>query len=258
LTEFGCVDASFANGQRDFRQVDVLFSDRFRDEFVGGVVFEYSTEKLNSLAPFPFDQYGAGNFGLGYLTPEDCDDVSIPCQFTPFPQFSVLAAKYGAVDTTAEPMMSDGEIDQQQPPSCPAQFPPLQSYAWPTSATSDRECPGTVYVTCPSVPDECVGLGVPFQPGTNLTASPGSLASASPTPGIGVTIPSSQSPAGVPTLPTASPSTGVSNKKAPSQSAKNFTTFPPTAPTDVSGSNTHGSLARALHCLIVCTLILFV
>jgi 1,3-beta-glucanosyltransferase GAS5 len=240
----------------------VLFSDRFRNEFVGGVVFEYSTEKINSLAPYPFDQYGEGNFGLGYLTPEDCDDVSIPCQFTPFPQFSVLAAKYGAVDTTAEPMMSDDvAIDQQQPPSCPVQFPPLQSYEWPTSATSDRECPGQVYINCPSVPDECDGLGIPFQPvatGTNLTASPGSLGSASPTPGIGVTIPSSQSPAGVSARPTAFPSTTRASKRAPSQPPKKFTTVPPTVPTDVSGSNTHGSLARALHCLIVCTLILFV
>jgi hypothetical protein len=144
-------------------------------------------------------------------------------------------------------------IEQQPPPACPADFPPLQSYVWSTSATPNRECPGKVYVTCPAVPDECVSLGVPVQPVANATgaglaagnntASPtkspvtGSLSSGSPTPGIGVTIPSSQGPSSFP--------------------PKKASTFPPTADAE-SGANSIGFLSRGLACLIVCALAFFV
>lgn len=171
LTEFGCVDASFEGGQRDFRQVDALFSERYRQEFVGGVVFEYNTESLNSLAPYPFNEYGEGNFGLGYFEPESCDDIDTPCRFTPFSQFNVLSAKYAAVDTSTESLVSDTP-DERPFRACPAQFPFLGSFAWPSSSLPDRECPGKVYVTCPGVPNECTGLGVPFQVEPPMTLAP--------------------------------------------------------------------------------------
>lgn len=171
LTEFGCVDASFEDGQRDFRQVDALYSARYRQEFVGGVVFEYSTESINSLAPYPFKEYGEGNFGLGYFQPESCDDIETPCQFTPFPQFSILSNKYAEVDTSSEPILSDLPIEHLYH-VCPAQFPLLGSYEWASSSMPDRECPGKVYVTCPGVPNECTGLGVPFQTTPPTSAAP--------------------------------------------------------------------------------------
>ena len=74
LTEFGCLNPSFPTidgfeAQRDFLQVEAIFSSSYAEEFNGGFVFEYSTELVlaESTSPYPFIQYGAGNFGVGYF-----------------------------------------------------------------------------------------------------------------------------------------------------------------------------------------------
>lgn len=163
LTEFGCLNPSFPDGQRDFRQVDLLFTPAYREQFVGGVVFEYNTELINSLATYPFSGYAPGNFGLGYFTPEDCDDINTNCSYVPFPQYHTLSEKYLAVDVSDEPLLSEVSEEALSPPECPDLFDPLINFDWPSAALADRSCPGPVYVTCPAVPDECTGLGVPYQ-----------------------------------------------------------------------------------------------
>lgn len=69
LTEYGCLNPTFPskdgyNSQRTFLQVKTLFSSTFRTEFIGGFIFEYSTEKIYSetTSPYPFTNYGPGKF----------------------------------------------------------------------------------------------------------------------------------------------------------------------------------------------------
>jgi len=188
------------DAQRNFLQVDTLFSERFRKQFVGGIVFEYSTELINSNSPFPFTTYGEGNFGVGYLIPDDCDDIDIPCVFAPFPQFDTLAAKYNAVDTRNELNMTEYEttFTESPPPSCPANIPALSSFTWPSDAVDDRECPGPVFVQCSAIPVECANLGIPPSP-------PVTLAPSTDTPSMSPAVGAS-SPTGKPIAKTDAPS----------------------------------------------------
>jgi hypothetical protein len=165
LTEFGCNSPSFPTidgyiAQRNFLQVDVLFSQRFRNEFAGGVVFEYSTEDINSQSKPPFTTYGDGNFGIGFFEPDDCDDIDIPCSYVPFPQFDTLAEKYAAVDTTDEPGLEDYVDIEMTLPVCPSQYPPLSSFTWASAEIEDLACPSPVFIFCPEVPAECSNLGM--------------------------------------------------------------------------------------------------
>lgn len=73
-TEFGCLNESFETiddyqAQRNFLQVEALFSPVYEEVFNGGFVFEYSTEKVYSeqMSPWPFVQYGTGNYGVGFF-----------------------------------------------------------------------------------------------------------------------------------------------------------------------------------------------
>lgn len=173
ISEFGCIDPSFPTidgyaAQRNFIDVDALFTQRYRDTFVGGLVFEYSTELENSLSPYPFVTYGNGQFGIGYFTPENCDDLTIPCVYQPFPQFETLATKYAAVDVSDEPNIDDYVITDTSHPQCPSHFPALSTLKWPSASTEDLACPNFVYVQCPNVPEECANLGI----ATILTAAP--------------------------------------------------------------------------------------
>jgi 1,3-beta-glucanosyltransferase GAS5 len=185
VSEFGCLSRSFPTidgyeGQRDFVDVDALFSSRYREEFVGGAVFEYSTELINSLSPYPFVTYGEGNYGIGYFTPEDCDEITTPCVYEPFPQFTTLATKYDAVDTSDEPNLKSYNPANLTFPTCPSLFPPLSNFTWPSASVADLSCPGIVYVECTNanVPAECSNLGI--QSLTPMTPSPAAPA-ASPT-----------------------------------------------------------------------------
>jgi hypothetical protein len=166
ITEFGCINPSFPTidgyeAQRNFNDVDALFSSRYREVFVGGAVFEYSTELLYSLSPYPFTMFGQGNYGIGYFTPEKCDDITMPCVYQPFPQFAVLATKYGAVDISDEPNLKNYDPATETLPTCPSEIPPLSTFTWPSASLDDLSCPGPVYVECPNVPTECKTLPVP-------------------------------------------------------------------------------------------------
>lgn len=152
-------------------QVDLLFTPEFREQFAGGVVFEYNTELLNSLAPYPFSEYGPGNFGVGYFSPESCDDIETNCVYNRFPQFETLSAKYGDVDVSDEASLTDAP-ETGDPPECPSDFAPVSNFEWPSASVEDRSCPGKVFVTCPAVPDECTGLGVPFEAPPTISPQP--------------------------------------------------------------------------------------
>jgi 1,3-beta-glucanosyltransferase GAS5 len=242
ISEFGCDDPSFPTidgieAQRTFLEVDAIFSQGHREEFVGGIVFEYSTELINSLSPYPFTTFGAGNFGLGYFQPENCDDIDVPCVYMPFPEFSTLAAKYAAVDTSDEPNMADYSLERSLP-ACPSEFLPLSSYSWTTSASEDLACPGIVYVTCPNVPAECSNLGVPIVPSvptqTTVTpvVAPTDGATKAPSAGAPTGAPQSTNSTKVPStsMPTTPVSTNETNspsqslRSSPQPSAANTTT----------------------------------
>jgi hypothetical protein len=166
LSEFGCTNPSFPTidgfeGQRDFLQVEALFSADYEEYFAGGIVFEFSAEKAfieeNSDASYPFREYSRFNWGLGYYTPEDCDDIDIACSFTPYPEFDTLAEKYAATSTSVS-----SDFDTYSPldldvTECPSNFPPLSSFTWESASIDDLDCVGPNYVfICPNSPPECV------------------------------------------------------------------------------------------------------
>lgn len=163
-TEFGCLNESFetigaTTAQRNFLQVDALFSPSYQEVFNGGFVFEYSTEKIYSEAPFPFTSYGPGNYGIGYFSPENCNHMDVPCEYIPFPQFDSLANRYSAVVTSGVTL--DSYVPPTQaPPACPVEIPPLDAFDWPTDSSlqeqrATRQCPAYVPVYCAGIPGEC-------------------------------------------------------------------------------------------------------
>ena len=115
-------------------------------------MFEYSTELANSYptSPYPFTSFGPQNYGVGYFSPEDCDDTAIMCTFKRFPSFGNLAAEYKAVNVSSEPSMIDFEPDQDRVKSttCPLQFPPLRSFKWKSDSIKDLQCPAVGKLSC--------------------------------------------------------------------------------------------------------------
>jgi hypothetical protein len=223
LTEFGCINPSYpAQGnyedQRTFLSVDALFSDRYREEFVGGAVFEYNTELINSQSSYPFSEYSPGNWGIGYFTPENCNDIDIPCSYVPFPQFETLASKYAAVDTSSEPTMDACTVTTTALPACPESFPLIDDFDWTdVDAEPDLECANPVYIVCDGIPSECAHLGIAMLPPTPLPTSAPVVTSA---------------PSPRPTNPPLSP-TPVPTRIAPTKSTTRqpTTTTPGTNPT---------------------------
>ena len=71
LTEYGCLSTTFPTvdgyvGTRSFAQTRWLIDQpAIRDQFVGGFVFEFSTESAYAQTPYPFKQFGYQNYGLG-------------------------------------------------------------------------------------------------------------------------------------------------------------------------------------------------
>jgi 1,3-beta-glucanosyltransferase GAS5 len=213
LTEFGCTNPSFPTidgyeGQRDFLQVDALFSSSYSTTFAGGFVFEYSTEKVfaQDSSPYPFTSSGPGNFGVGYMSPEFCDEVETPCTYTPFPQFDTLAGKYEAVDSSLLPNFADYVPEVTTLPECPAQFPPLSSFVW--QAFDEYKCPDDLIVYCPGIPLECLSTFPPVETPTGSSSStPAPTTASNPTSGSKpVSAPTTpKSPSITPTAPNGQP-----------------------------------------------------
>ncbi|KAF1326249.1 1,3-beta-glucanosyltransferase, partial [Globisporangium splendens] len=65
------------------------------EEMVGGNVFEFTTEIANLRLEKTLNKKAdPGKFGIGYFTPEDCDHDTIPCVFTPYPEYDNLKKAY--------------------------------------------------------------------------------------------------------------------------------------------------------------------
>jgi hypothetical protein len=237
IAEFGCTSESFPTidgfaAQRDFLDVDAIFSPDFVDYFNGAVVFEYLAQKANiavwSNVPFPYsDAYVRDRHGIGYFLPEDCDDVSIPCTYTPYPEFDILASKYAAVDNSFVPSFNDFtavERDASED-ACPANFPALSEFDWPSASVANEDCPGPDYTfICPGAPPECLP---PYSQQPASTPTPTAASPNAPTP-----TPSSTSETSAPTEGSTgtSPPPTVADDESP-VAAPSYTAPIPTAAT---------------------------
>jgi 1,3-beta-glucanosyltransferase GAS5 len=96
LAEYGCRAKGFPtltsentgeefDSQRTWLQLDMLYSTpEYLDVFAGGTAYEFSAEKVvvdRSLDGNPWPYYGfmSLNFGMGYMYPEDCDNIQTMC-----------------------------------------------------------------------------------------------------------------------------------------------------------------------------------
>jgi hypothetical protein len=164
LTEFGCLAPSFPTidgyeAQRTFHDAKWMNDRDYSDYFGGGFVFEYTTENANSktLSAYPFTTFGAQNYGLGYLSPEDCDDVpggGNNCSFERFPNFEALAKSYASYVSKDEPTMDTFTVpkDRSQPSTCPKGSPELSKYTWESDSQESLVCPTEGRYQCPAVP----------------------------------------------------------------------------------------------------------
>jgi len=159
LTEFGCLSDTFRTeggyeGQRDFRQSRWMLTDPgLRDTFNGGFAFEYSIEMENARgeSPYPFRKFGKQNYGIGFFSPANCDDVKMPCSYVPLPSFHHLRQVYTktTVDlATKETFTVDP--DRQERPVCSDNFPPIASFSWLADESGSIWCPRRRQFRCSS------------------------------------------------------------------------------------------------------------
>eukprot|EP00544_Gedaniella_sp_CCMP2646_P010625 CAMPEP_0202498350 /NCGR_PEP_ID=MMETSP1361-20130828/25721_1 /ASSEMBLY_ACC=CAM_ASM_000849 /TAXON_ID=210615 /ORGANISM="Staurosira complex sp., Strain CCMP2646" /LENGTH=517 /DNA_ID=CAMNT_0049130207 /DNA_START=108 /DNA_END=1661 /DNA_ORIENTATION=- len=166
ITEYGCENKNFPTidgfeGQRNFLQVDALYSPDYEDYFAGGIVFEYSVEKTEvdeeTNVTFPYQQHAPNNWGLGYFRPSDCDDIDTTCIYTPYPEFDTLAEKYAAADGSGVPDLNSFNPGKLEVTECPSNFPALDTFTWESTSIDDLDCVGPNYVfVCPNLPTECL------------------------------------------------------------------------------------------------------
>lgn len=73
---------------------------------------------------------GPQNYELGYLSPEDCDDVTILCKFVRMPNYDLLAKAYKDTDTSGDVMFDTFELaaDRMKALACPAHFPKISDF----------------------------------------------------------------------------------------------------------------------------------
>jgi 1,3-beta-glucanosyltransferase GAS5 len=152
IAEFGCRTNGFPKigefaAQRNWLQIDALYSESYAQVFAGGVVFEYSAEKRQAdgsrqQVPWPYYNFAEYQYGIGYFSPIDCDHADTPCQYIPYPEFDLLAQKLAQVDVSSYAET----LDEYQPattvalPECPTFFAPLSDFVWPTDTTLDETC----------------------------------------------------------------------------------------------------------------------
>ena len=162
LTEFGCTSLGFptvANevgvykGQRTFHDAEWMNTKDYSEYFAGGFAFEYTTENANSksTSKYPFTEFGPQNYGLGFLSPEDCDDVTTNCSFVAMPNYDSLAKAYLVPNSPKEPTLKTFEpaADRTQPSECPAGYPVLRSFKWAGGLEPTTKCPKDTKFQCP-------------------------------------------------------------------------------------------------------------
>eukprot|EP00551_Chaetoceros_affinis_P010715 CAMPEP_0203673534 /NCGR_PEP_ID=MMETSP0090-20130426/12879_1 /ASSEMBLY_ACC=CAM_ASM_001088 /TAXON_ID=426623 /ORGANISM="Chaetoceros affinis, Strain CCMP159" /LENGTH=636 /DNA_ID=CAMNT_0050539213 /DNA_START=257 /DNA_END=2167 /DNA_ORIENTATION=+ len=158
LTEYGCLSQTFPTvdgyeAQRNFNQAKWLGDRSVQNDFAGGLAFEYSIEAANAHTPFPFKEFGEQNYGIGYFSPADCDDITIPCEYKRTPSFYNLQRAY------AQAQPENITMDEFEPDVyrtgrsvCPDIFPKLNSFHWGTDWRPSLICPSLSHelFTCPA------------------------------------------------------------------------------------------------------------
>ena len=178
LTEFGCLSDTFATvqeyeGQRNFYQAQWMLdqSSTLRQHFAGGFAFEYSIERENAFhdSPYPFTKMGKQNYGIGFLEPEDCNDVNISCSYHPLPSYYALQRAYQiGQDSMQLTTLDDFELEEhrRQPSKCPPHYPSLGEFDWSVvDAVPDLPCPRHSHMRWHSNPDVCAGSSQHKGPG---------------------------------------------------------------------------------------------
>lgn len=157
VAEYGCKEPfqeiDGFEAQRNWLQVDALYTEDYVDVFAGGIVFEYSAEKYvvdqePRGHPWPYFQFMKINYGLGYYSPVDCDHVTIPCEYFPYPEFDILVTKLEAVDNSfvpSMPSMNNGGDDSVQVgrslPVCPGGgLASIGKFEWEADDEPDLPC----------------------------------------------------------------------------------------------------------------------
>ncbi|KAL4174087.1 hypothetical protein KRP22_006030 [Phytophthora ramorum] len=152
LSEFGCVSPAFPTvdgfeAQRTFHDAEFMNMAQYSDYFAGGFAFEYSTENANSMATsaYPFTTFGPQNYGLGYLSPEDCTDAGTNCTYERFPNFAFLAEAYAAYDGSNEPTLDSYVVpaNHAKTSTCPSGSPDPRNFQWEGDSVSSEACPSS-------------------------------------------------------------------------------------------------------------------
>lgn len=219
LTEFGCTSPAFPTvdgyaAQRTFHDAKWMNTASYTEYFAGGFEFEYSTENANSqsTSAFPFTSWGPQNYGLGYLSPENCDDVVVPCEFVRMPNFNSLAQAYGSTNTSGEVTYDSFQpaADRTSALTCPAGFSKLSDLVWPsdTLVLSSDNCPTVVRQGCSAVSGPTSSAPAPTSNSPAPTSETPAPTSETPAPTSETPTPSSDTPA--PTSDTPAPTSNAS------------------------------------------------
>lgn len=166
LTEYGCLNPSFPTidgfqAQRTFYASRWMFEPGMNDTLAGGFVFEYSVEAPNAIVPYPFTNYSAGNYGVGYFSPANCNNVNITCSYTPKPEFYNLQKEYAATKTRGTYNLStfSPPADRLQHSPCPSGWMGLDDFTWEADSVANLYCPGVSSFTCPGAPSYSYTVG---------------------------------------------------------------------------------------------------
>lgn len=151
LTEFGCVSDTYPTmdgyeAQRTFLEASFLLErPELRDIFAGGFVFEYSTEAENAKvhSPYPFKKFGKQNYGLGYFSPEHCDDINQPCEYNPFPSSKYLLDAFLSFRTVnlTTTYKYEPPMHRRGRSVCPSGFRSIYNFTWEADTNILDECP---------------------------------------------------------------------------------------------------------------------
>lgn len=142
--EFGCnLGENTVDGyenQRTFYDAKWMNTESdMMAQMVGGNVFEFSTEIANTIAKKLTKEADAGRYGIGYFSPDTCDNVNTSCEYKEYPEYANLKKAY---TTTANSTLS------------------YDSFT--VTRTNVLECPSNVSTTLRDMPDvevlECSAL----------------------------------------------------------------------------------------------------
>lgn len=149
IAEYGCRSSGFPTigefaAQREWLQIDALYSSLYTDVFAGGVVFEYSAEKWQAdgsrqQTPWPYYNYAEYQFGVGYYSPIGCNHNDTLCEYVPYPEFDLLAQKFVTIDVSFVDALED-YVPKGELPQCPNVYAPITDFVWPSDTSPDELC----------------------------------------------------------------------------------------------------------------------